>query len=705
MLPDLDESVSFVVDKGSPVGPIPMRSIIDSIRSGDRAPDVLVWWAGATDWVVFSNDAGLLELLQALPATNQPPPPPPVSPDDEAVPVEVAQAESRFPEPEVQSFDVSFGDGDQAESSAELEASIYFEEAATELEEAELELKKAELELDDVLEGYPVQVDDQIAAQANPADNDVLEPFFDPAAEAEADAMLSGDPRSMHPSASWGDNETTVIDYSSIAEEMSLADDAEGAEETAPVEEAEEAVHESVLETRAIDIEEFQKVLGEQQESAESAEEAELTEASEQVDVSDAIDEADQSEIVEETAFVEQHESIEQSALATSAIDPAMLDELVSEEVVVENEASLEESAHDDREADSEEDAPATEDVHAAEGGDDESGDIDESELESAPDELSTGLTGLFGKPGRVDVGDSDAAATEQVVDDDAIGSSLETVGARIDALTSATRRAQQGGALVMDDEDQEAVSTVAAELADGSDTAGEQSLLDEDTDEVAEADGFVFAHAAEATTESDTETEHEVQQSSGSWQAVEGPGLEDRFSEMVRLSVVHQRRLDWALRPDELLLSSCITAIVERGYVLLDVENHEVSQRAIFDHNDDSRHIRLELSPLSPVNAAGDPVGRHVQVRVAWGREVQDADEAFATVRAHATDEVTDPGTILCEANMVASSATTSVDLIWAAQDFLRDDHSVDRASLDASIIAILHALEARWHELFTAS
>ncbi len=695
MLPDLDESVSFVVDKGSPVGPIPMRSIIDSIRSGERAPDVLVWWAGATDWVIFSNDPGLLELLQALPATNQPPPPPPVSPDEEAVHVEADQAENRFPEPEVQSFDVSFGDGDQADSSAELEEPNDFEEAASELAEAELELKKAELELDDVLEGYPIDVDAQVASQSNPADSDVLEPLFDPAAEAEADALLSGDPRSMHPSASWGDNETTVIDYSSIAEEMSAANDDGGAEDSAPAEEAEEAVHESVLETRAIDIEEVQKVLAQQEESDQSAEEAELADASEQSDVSDVIGEADQPEVVEETAYVEQHESIEQSALATSAIDPAMLDELVSEEVVAESEVSSEEPAHADQEPDAEQEAGSEEDA----------GDGDESGSESAPDEPSTGLTGLFGKPSRVDDGGEETAATEQVGNDDATGSSLETVGARIDALTSATRRAQQGGALVMDDEDQEAVSTVAAEVADGSNIASDPTPAVDGTDEVEEADGFVFAHAADTTTESDTETEHEVQQSSGSWQAVEGPGLEDRFSEMVRLSVVHQRRLDWALRPDELLLSSCITAIVERGYVLLDVENHEVSQRAVFDHNDDSRHIRLELSPLSPVNAAGDPVGRHVQVRVAWGREVQDADEAFATVRAHATDKVTDPGTILCEANMVASSATTSVDLIWAAQDFLRDDHSVDRASLDASIIAILHALEARWHELFTAS
>ncbi len=602
MLPDLDESVSFVVDKGSPVGPIPMRSIIDSIRSGERAPDVLVWWAGATDWIGFSNEPALLDLLQALPANNQPPPPPagpeateldeadldeaePEDAETEQTPVEPAHVQNTFPEPEVRTFDVSSGDDESfvgsavAAGTSDVNQPVDLEDAASELDEAELELQKAESELDDVLEHYPVQLDDDsighhIEASTDPPEPD--QPFSDQEAEAEADALLARDPRSMHPSATWGDDD------------------------------------QGNLETRAIDTDAFERKLA------------------------------------------------EQGSLETSAIDRSVLDEMVSDDV-----------------------AP---------------------DAETPADRL----TGLFGSVRR-DAGDRAHVDAVAVGEDEATPSSLENVGARIEALTSATRRLQQGGAVVID-ESYLIGSEIAAEQTVS--LAAHTDLASPGLDEVerAEATGDVKpkteAEVADGEVETAAATDPSTVPSSGSWQAVEDvPQLEDRFSEMVRLSVAHQRRIDWALRPDELLLSSCITTIVERGFVLLDVEHHDASQLAIFDHHDDSRHVRLELSPLSPVNAAGDPVGPHVQVSVSWGREVQDADAAFATVRANATDELVDPGTISCEANMVASSATTSVDLIWAAHEFVRDDHSVDRTALDASVISIVHALEARWHELFVAA
>lgn len=583
MLPDLDENVSFVVDQGSPVGPIPMRSIIDSIRSGERAPDVLVWWAGATDWVAFSNDPALLDLLQELPATNQPPPP--AEPEaverltpDEAEGVTPEQAdvsENKFPEPEVRTFDVS-------------------------------------------------------------------EPFFDPAAEAEADALLARDSRSMHPSASWGDEEAS-------------------------------------LETTAIDTDAIQRAVAEQHAPDTTGADTTGTDA------------------------------VEQGALETSAIDPAIMDGLIAD------------SAAPDQPEDA-------------------------SDAAESDDAMHRGLTGLFGSARREASGNAPAAETPRV-EEEVAPSSLENVGARIEALTSATRRSQQGGAIVIDEselvgshvEAVEAVEAVETKLADtdaeyidsapGSEAEADATgadiepgvvsdVNDSDTEaEFAKTEPEAEVEFIEAPDEEVEEVEEvegvdaehsdgQIEASAGSWQAVDGePDLEDRFSEMVRLSVAHQRRIDWALRPDELLLNSCITAIVERGFVLLDVEHHDDSQRAVFDHHDDSRHVRLELSPLSPVNAAGDPVGRHVQISVAWGRRVQDADAAFATVRAHATDEHVDPGTISCEANMVASSASTSVELIWASSDFVGEDHSVDRPALDASIVAILHALEARWYELFDAA
>lgn len=530
-LPNLDEDISFVVDDGAPTGPMPMRAIIDSIRSGERAPDVLVWWAGTPEWVGFASHPGLFDLLQALPATNQPPPPPldlgeaeladqadQAAPAEDA-PVEDAPAEaegSSFPEPEVTTFEMA---ADEA--------------------------------------------------------------LFDPEIEAQADAILGGDPRSMHPSSGWGVNDDS----------------------------AEAVVHEP----------------------AEVDEPAEAAEPEPEVD------------------------------------EPA--------------EAAAEVNA-------------------AAE--------------EPAP---QSGLIGLFSADARTTGGvtrtRTPAESLDAVI---SARSSLENVGARINALTSATRRAQQldheldpvepAGAVSIVEETEQLEPLVenlenVEPIADHVDATDEPPAPDVDA-----SDAEIVADAPDETP-------------TGSWHAVDEAAFEEeaalvddapavasdldqRFAEMVRRSVEHQRRIDWATRIDELLLSASITSIVDDGFVVVDLTTIERQHHVVFDHNDDSRRVRLDLSPLSTLNAAGDPVGRHVRVAMTWGREVADADAAFAVVRSEVADGEVLPGTVTCEADLVNSKAFTKVELIWAAEEFVSDDHSVDRDALDASIAAALHALEVRWHELF---
>ncbi len=66
-LPDLDEPISFAVDNGAQAGPLSMRSIVDSVRSGHRGRDTLIWWAEQPEWVPFSSVPGLLALVEQQP--------------------------------------------------------------------------------------------------------------------------------------------------------------------------------------------------------------------------------------------------------------------------------------------------------------------------------------------------------------------------------------------------------------------------------------------------------------------------------------------------------------------------------------------------------------------------------------------------------------------------------------------------------------
>lgn len=87
-LPDLDEAISFAVDDGAQAGPFTMNQIIDSVRSGERAPNTLVWWAGQPDWVAFDAVPELLAQVEVAEEPAEEPAAPEEDTADSSGPVE-----------------------------------------------------------------------------------------------------------------------------------------------------------------------------------------------------------------------------------------------------------------------------------------------------------------------------------------------------------------------------------------------------------------------------------------------------------------------------------------------------------------------------------------------------------------------------------------------------------------------------------------
>ncbi|RZV40720.1 MAG: DUF4339 domain-containing protein, partial [Acidimicrobiales bacterium] len=92
-LPNLDEPISYAVDNGAQAGPFTMRDIIESVRSGERAQDTYVWWAGEAEWVPFNSVDALRTLANPSEQSVAPEPEEPVAPEAEE-PVEEATSDS-----------------------------------------------------------------------------------------------------------------------------------------------------------------------------------------------------------------------------------------------------------------------------------------------------------------------------------------------------------------------------------------------------------------------------------------------------------------------------------------------------------------------------------------------------------------------------------------------------------------------------------
>ena len=351
----------------------------------------------------------------------------------------------------------------------------------------------------------------------------------------------------------------------------------------------------------------------------------------------------------------------------------------------------------------------------------------------SGDDELleRPALTGLFSSGARTeppaDEPDDQAPSPDALDAILAARQSLESVGARIEALSSATRRSmspedsqwtEPAGVAALEGESTDADLALAAAsmestglsgatemevgaLAEAPDTIDAEVDLEEPEEILDDSSGEWTSVSDEVATEESIEAEPTPTAGSHEKPEVEAARAEltARFDEMVRKSISHQRRIEWIMRVDELLLSSCITAIADSGFTAIDLNSHDSDHRVLFDHNDDSRRVRLELSPVDMVSEA---FGRHVRFALAWGRDVPDPDRAFEIVRQETLDAPVPPGVVTSEANLSSATVSTRVELILAADDFVRDDYSVDRTSLDAAIAATLHALESHWHQLF---
>lgn len=75
-LPHIEQNLSYVVDDGEAVGPLPLTEIARSIAAGERQEDAYIWWSGAQDWVLFKSNPELVAMLataqEALAAAEQP---------------------------------------------------------------------------------------------------------------------------------------------------------------------------------------------------------------------------------------------------------------------------------------------------------------------------------------------------------------------------------------------------------------------------------------------------------------------------------------------------------------------------------------------------------------------------------------------------------------------------------------------------------
>ena len=240
----------------------------------------------------------------------------------------------------------------------------------------------------------------------------------------------------------------------------------------------------------------------------------------------------------------------------------------------------------------------------------------------------------------------------------------LADVGARLEALASATRHVQSSSKL------DQAASAPALRLV------SDQGDVDLREQPDGRSTGGMDVSDVRAST------------------------LATSFESMVRLTENHGRLLEQGARVRELLARACGAALSRQGYSV-DRRNESAGRYFLgFEGGVENKQMSLEISPAASVS---DETGHHVHLVLSWGRTAADMDAALQVVQEQLPVADRPLGTISSDAHIDTSLVSTRVELIWAIDDYIDSEYTIDRGRLEIALDAIEQSLERRWYDLFT--
>ncbi len=180
---------------------------------------------------------------------------------------------------------------------------------------------------------------------------------------------------------------------------------------------------------------------------------------------------------------------------------------------------------------------------------------------------------------------------------------------------------------------------------------------------------------------------------------------LEDVFADMVRSSWNFYKRVDFATRLDEVLLGSLIATTTGTGQVLIDLTSDGRNHYVRFEDPTDRSRTTMAISHLTPSAVEGEVLGHHASVVIGWGQRVADASSVVNALKQEwksALVQTPEPGTVTVDGDVTSGYAYTQIDLIWALEELVSPDYTVDTEKLTRYVRAAVHSLRKYWYGRF---
>jgi hypothetical protein len=179
---------------------------------------------------------------------------------------------------------------------------------------------------------------------------------------------------------------------------------------------------------------------------------------------------------------------------------------------------------------------------------------------------------------------------------------------------------------------------------------------------------------------------------------------LDDEFIALIDRSWAMYKETEKATTIDEVVVGGIVTALVDCGFVLIDITSG-LAHSLRFEVPTTGARVTVDLQHLTPDVATANVIGHRANLVVGYGERLGKASEiaqALRTEVASAFVATPEPGTVAFDADMTSGYVFARIDLYLEPERYVADDLSVDHDLLRRHIAALVHTMRTFVHARF---
>lgn len=171
---------------------------------------------------------------------------------------------------------------------------------------------------------------------------------------------------------------------------------------------------------------------------------------------------------------------------------------------------------------------------------------------------------------------------------------------------------------------------------------------------------------------------------------------LDDEFIALVDRSWEMYKETEKAETIDETIVGGLITALVDSGFVLIDITT--AAQHALrFEVPTTGARVTVELQHLTAGLAASKVIGHRANLSVGYGERLGNAGQIGQALRGEVASSFVatpEPGTVSFDADISSGYVYARIELYMEPERYVDDDLQVDHDLLRRHVAALVHTM-----------